>query len=606
MTHTKTAVCPRCGNPRQSALPGVACPHCLMALGMYEGVGTPTTAPNAHAMDQAHVPPIEKLVSEFPDLEIQHLIGHGGMGAVYQARQVNLDRIVALKILSPRLSCDPAFAERFLREARTLAKLSHPNIVTVFDFGQAGEFYYLTMEFVDGVNLRDTISAKLLSPTEALAIVPQVCEALQYAHDNGVVHRDIKPENILIAKNGKIKIADFGLAKLLQSTPDQFTLTGTRQILGTRNYMAPEQIESPDVVDHRADLYSLGVVFYELLTGELPLGRFALPSEKTASISNLLDDVVMRTLEKDPDRRYQQARQIKTACESIEPPRPIDAQASDHEYDSDAIPICRPFPVTIEDIYAGLASGYGMMRGYQSHMELEYEVRDSVMDHNWGSAKIQVPLERVTSIRMHKGLIYTYIEVQADRFEVVSKIPNSKRGMFRMYLKKQDRDSGEQFVQCVNEIIGNVPMPKSAPPSPPMPPVPPVKAYVVAPRLGSNGRTNNLLAAILLFLFLSFCVAGAAVLILGSLWFSASAPAPKEAPSQHVLPVAIDSPALSTLEPISPDKPDVALEAEPTSGSNKDSNVEGEVEGKKDEGKVENSNNSKPARDANDSNQDKR
>jgi hypothetical protein len=195
-----------------------------------------------------------------------------------------------------------------------------------------------------------------------------------------------------------------------------------------------------------------------------------------------------------------------------------------------------------------------------------------------------------------------------------------------MYLKKQDRDSGEQFVQCVNEIIGNVPMPKSAPPSPPMPPVPPVKAYVVAPRLGSNGRTNNLLAAILLFLFLSFCVAGAAVLILGSLWFSASAPAPKEAPSQHVLPVAIDSPALSTLEPISPDKPDVALEAEPTSGSNKDSNVEGEVEGKKDEGKkdegkkdegkkdegkkdegkVENSNNSKPAGDANDSNQDKR
>ena len=171
-----------------------------MALAMNNEPYEPTAAANPGALDHGHVPPIETLVAEFPNLEIQHMIGHGGMGAVYQARQINLDRIVALKILSPRLSCDPAFAERFLREARTLAKLAHPNIVTVFDFGQAGSFYYLTMEFVDGVNLRDTIAAKLLSPSEALAIVPQVCEALQYAHDHGVVHRDIKPENILIAK----------------------------------------------------------------------------------------------------------------------------------------------------------------------------------------------------------------------------------------------------------------------------------------------------------------------------------------------------------------------------------------------------------------------
>ena len=181
--------------------------------------------------DEISIPAIEKLVAAFPGLEIQHLVGHGGMGAVYQARQLNLDRIVALKILSPRLSRDPAFAERFLREARTLAKLSHANIVTVFDFGQTDEFYYLTMEFVDGVNLRDTVSANLLDPGEALAIVPQICDALQYAHDNGVVHRDIKPENILISKSGSVKIADFGLAKILEPTSEQFSLTGTRQVL---------------------------------------------------------------------------------------------------------------------------------------------------------------------------------------------------------------------------------------------------------------------------------------------------------------------------------------------------------------------------------------
>ena len=254
----------------------------------------------------------ERLVNKFPDLEILHLIGQGGMGAVYQARQTNLDRLVALKILSPRLGSDPSFAERFAREARTLAKLSHPNIVTVFDFGQVDEIYYLVMEYVEGVNLRDTIEAKTLDPEKALAVVPQICDALQYAHDKGVVHRDIKPENILVSVEGGVKIADFGLAKLLEPTAEDFTLTNTRQVMGTLKYMAPEQIEKPEEVDHRADLYSLGVVFYELLTGELPIGRFSVPSEK-AAINDELDQVVMKTLEKEADRRYQQASQIKTA-----------------------------------------------------------------------------------------------------------------------------------------------------------------------------------------------------------------------------------------------------------------------------------------------------
>lgn len=512
---THLEVCPQCGKPMQAGSPGNSCPHCLLGLAMNSRVNSPTTAPSSAGHDDAQYPPIEKLVAEFPGLEIQHLIGHGGMGAVYQARQINLDRFVALKILSPRLSRDPAFAERFLREARTMAKLSHPNVVTVFDFGRAGEFYYLTMEFVDGVNLRDTISAHLLSPAEALAIIPQVCDALQYAHDKGVIHRDIKPENILIAKNGAVKIADFGLAKMLQPNPDQFTLTGTQQVLGTMNYMAPEQIETPGVVDHRADLYSLGVVFYELLTGELPLGRFSLPSEKSANVSNRLDDVVLRTLEKDPNRRYQQASQIKTACESIDSPRQHDAPRVDNVPDLKPMPLCRPFPITIEQLYAGLASGYGLMRGFETHLELGFEIRDSVVSHKWATANVRIPLENVTSIRLHRGWIYHHIDIQCDQFEIVSQIPNSKQGSFRVYLKKRELETAAQMVHGANEILAC----KSN--SDRIAPMPPIKARDLASRHGSAWDSHRTLQSVVVFLFFGFCIVAGLTIILGSIFMTA-------------------------------------------------------------------------------------
>jgi predicted Ser/Thr protein kinase len=256
------------------------------------------------------------LAARFPGLEILELLGQGGMGAVYKARQPNLDRMVALKILSPSLAADPAFAERFTREARALARLSHPNIVSVHDFGQAGDLYYFIMEYVDGVSLRQLERRERLEPAQALAIVPQVCEALQFAHDQGVVHRDIKPENILLDKKGRVKIADFGLAKLLGRGPADFTLTQPQQVMGTVHYMAPEQMEHPAEVDQRADIYSLGVVFYEMLTGELPLGRFAPPSQRV-QVDVRLDEVVLKALEKEPERRYQQASQVKTDVEQI-------------------------------------------------------------------------------------------------------------------------------------------------------------------------------------------------------------------------------------------------------------------------------------------------
>jgi serine/threonine protein kinase/ankyrin repeat protein len=271
-------------------------------------------------------PSIDEMARHFPQLEIIELLGQGGMGAVYKARQPGLDRLVAVKILPRHAARDPAFAQRFAREARALAKLNHPNIVAVYDFGQTqitagadgtqAPLYYFIMEYVDGLNLRQLIRSGQCKPDQALRIVPQICEALQFAHDEGIVHRDIKPENILIDKRGRLKIADFGLARILGHTRADFTLTGPWQVMGTPNYMAPEQLDDPLHVDHRADIYALGVVFYEMLTGDLPRGRFAPPSHKV-QVDVRLDEVVLRAMEHEPQRRYQQANEVKTEVETI-------------------------------------------------------------------------------------------------------------------------------------------------------------------------------------------------------------------------------------------------------------------------------------------------
>ena len=310
--------CPECATPLPPDAPLGLCPKCVLKVGV--DTQRPTqTSPSAPAGGSAapFTPPTAaELAARFPQLEILELLGQGGMGAVYKARQPGLDRTVALKILPPGLGADPTFAERFTREARSLARLSHPNIVGVHDFGQAGDLYYFIMEYVDGVSLRQLEHSQRLEPAQALAIVPQVCEALQFAHDEGIVHRDIKPENILLDKKGRVKIADFGLAKLLGRTPADFTLTQPQHVLGTPHYMAPEQLEKPTTVDQRADIYSLGVVFYEMLTGELPLGRFQPPSQRV-QVDVRLDEVVLKALEKEPERRYQQAIQVKTDVEQI-------------------------------------------------------------------------------------------------------------------------------------------------------------------------------------------------------------------------------------------------------------------------------------------------
>ncbi|MBW8782697.1 MAG: protein kinase [Verrucomicrobia bacterium] len=323
--------CPRCHAVLPADAPSGLCPTCLVSV--HFGTEADLTDP---AVKGAPPPAIEEIALHFPQLEILACLGRGGMGVVYKARQKSLDRVVALKLLAPERGSDPAFAERFAREAQALARLDHPHIVTIYDFGQAGGFFYLLMEYVDGVTLRHLLHGGRIAPREALAIVPQICDALQFAHDHGIVHRDIKPENILLDRRGQAKVADFGLAKLVGPGGEPATAAGdvpagsssemteAGKVMGTPRYMAPEQRERPAEVDHRADIYALGVVLYQMLTGELPDEKQLQPPSRRVHLDVRLDEIVLRALEKEPERRYANATEFKTQLETVAstPPPP--------------------------------------------------------------------------------------------------------------------------------------------------------------------------------------------------------------------------------------------------------------------------------------------
>lgn len=333
MTDTTKSHCPKCSAPIPEDAPQGLCPKCMLC----DAATVPTTSVSKGR--RTPPPSIEEIAAHFPEYEIVELIGAGGMGAVYKARQSKLDRFVALKILSHDLAADPAFEERFHREARVLARLNHPNIVAVYDFGTAGPYCYLLMEYVDGVNLRQAMQSGGFTAADTLKLVQDLCTALKLAHEEGVLHRDIKPENVLIDSRGRVRIADFGIAKLV-GTEDQNDVTLTMQgaILGSPQYMAPEQLETPGDVDQRADIYSLGVVFYELLTGELPLGRFAPPSEKS-QLDSRIDEIVMRTLEKEREARFQSAGEVRTEVEAISHPVPSAKEESLKDAPTDDAPM---------------------------------------------------------------------------------------------------------------------------------------------------------------------------------------------------------------------------------------------------------------------------
>ena len=332
-TDMPEARCPECGAPLTPGAAQGLCAHCLMAG---------AAAPTEHSAPRSTAPALAQVAGAFPQLEVLALIGHGGMGAVFKVRQPKLDRFAALKLLPQSLAADPAFAIRFEREARLLARLNHANIVAIYEFGNVASnsvsqlstpnsqlpHYYLLMEFVDGVNLRQAMRASRFTPAQALGIVPKICDALQFAHDEGVLHRDIKPENILLDAKGRVKLADFGIAKLIGESAEAnhgshqshaahpANLTQSGSTLGTPSYMAPEQRDTPADVDHRADIYSLGVVFYELLTGELPRGSFVQPSAKSDADPRV-DAIVRQAMEKERERRQGSAGEMRTQVETL-------------------------------------------------------------------------------------------------------------------------------------------------------------------------------------------------------------------------------------------------------------------------------------------------
>ncbi len=242
-------------------------------------------------------------------LELQEQVGRGGMGAVYRARHLKLGRTVAVKFLPLDLAEQEEFRTRFEREARVLAMLNHPNIVTVHDFGEEDGQGFIVMEFVEG----QPLTARLPMPAaEALRVALQVCDALEYAHRQGVVHRDIKPENILIDAAGRVKVTDFGIARIVKAEGPRWTVTTPDMALGTPHYMAPEaQKGAPP--DPRMDVYALGVVLYQMVTGKIPQGDFA-------PLDGPLDRVVRKALAPEPSRRYQTVAELRADLSGPPPP----------------------------------------------------------------------------------------------------------------------------------------------------------------------------------------------------------------------------------------------------------------------------------------------
>lgn len=266
-------------------------------------------------------PEPEELQRMLPQFHIDCLIGRGGMGAVYRGIQTSLERPVAIKLLPPAIEQqDSAFADRFRNEARLMGRLNHPAIVSVYDFGRTteGQLYFV-MEYVDGTDVQGMIAREgRLPPEHALAVTAHVCDALGYAHRQGIVHRDIKPSNVLIDMEGRVKVADFGLAKLTTPHSSMNTgLTQTGMAMGTPDYLAPEALRRDMEVDGRADLYAVGVMLYQMLTGDIPRGVFKMPSQKFQSIDPRFDRIVRCALEQDREERYQTSQELRRDLDII-------------------------------------------------------------------------------------------------------------------------------------------------------------------------------------------------------------------------------------------------------------------------------------------------
>lgn len=504
--HSKIT-CPSCGTvysgQRNSPLGG--CPACLMERGITAEQFTESNPPGTISPDRANPleskvlrfsgypentpfdpPGIAELDSELADFEIIDLEGRGGMGAVYSAHQKSLDRIVAIKVLPKSLAETPEVKERFQREARALAQLNHSHIVTIYEMGEAGDHLYFVMEHVRGRNLSSLIGSGELSPKESIRMVSEICDALAFAHERGIIHRDIKPENILIDEKGMVRVADFGLAKLLQDGPDpEYNLTMSQQALGTLFYMSPEQKSSPSEIDHRCDIYSLGIVLYEMLTGEVPAGHFSPPS-KLVHTDPAIDSVVLRALKPRPEDRYQSISDFRNDLVACCSETPSKMGASLKLTKEQLIPGPRQVTVFFSDIvgFSGLNEKLGDREAWNvinDNLELQSQIienhggtvrkitGDSVMavfdapsTSMIASLEIQKQLSRENRksgmpgvrIGLHVGEILLQ---QEDRLEIVSRHINRAHRVMEMAGEGQILasravvDAGVDFIETVPE-----------------------------------------------------------------------------------------------------------------------------------------------------------
>ncbi|SMF52398.1 serine/threonine-protein kinase PpkA [Alteromonadaceae bacterium Bs31] len=259
-----------------------------------------------------------------PGYDFEELIGTGGMASVYRARQHTFDRDVAIKVLSPDLSEDGDFSQRFIQESLIVAKLHHSNIVQVYDVGEFNEHFYIAMEYLHGGDLSSLLKKGGLSLKEIVSVIRQCASALDFAHRKKIVHRDIKPDNIMFREDGAAVITDFGIAKEVDS---DLNLTQTGLVIGTPKYMAPEQIRGK-AVDHRADIYALGILFYRCVVGRVPFDGGDMVSTTYMHINDPvpalparvagLQAIINKMLEKDPRNRFQSGRDLVAALENLD------------------------------------------------------------------------------------------------------------------------------------------------------------------------------------------------------------------------------------------------------------------------------------------------
>lgn len=434
------ATCPNCS----TALGwNGLCNRCLLQLGKDHSIAI-------QHIEEADPSELEALSRAFPQLEILRLVGRGGMGSIYHARQTALDRDVAIKIIDRRVSNNTEFLDRFEREAKALAKLSHPNIVAVYDFGRTESgLVYLMMEYVNGLNLREAMNTMPIEHREAMEMITALCSAVHYAHSKGVVHRDIKPENILLGDDGSLKLADFGIAKIFDSEFVQ-RLTTTQRVLGTLHYLAPEQLESPNEVDHRVDNYALGVVFYELLTRKLPIGNFEPPSFHNAHVNTTLDAIVMKALARRPTVRYQSADELRLAIQSLDsntaaPPSAEWRPSASNETDSASVPFQR-------DDVGGLVDVLGSLYAGKEGIHIEYRMRDGIFGQIRSRIyTVDIPWDRILHVEHRIGLFSGKMTVVADTISALQEFPGSEEGRIAIGIKKMHYELADRVMSKVRQ-----------------------------------------------------------------------------------------------------------------------------------------------------------